>query len=288
MTFIPIPDDDDDDSEWWELDSSESIPAPASRAGVRATAAPVMAAPAAPSRMARGRETADEPAVASARTARPKWVTYAAIAGGVVLGSVAFAVTASLVSGTPKAQPAAGADQPEPEVKAPAPTVAESAQPKPSPASRAEVSGTAAHQTAIDALASAYNDIADGYAQIRDAASILGGEERIARAVERLKAAAQRGRSLPPLQAADRAAFARSSGPPLLRAVDRVILELRRLRATPGIKSNFDRLIDAYIQARREIDREIQGISSGPPNPAGTGPGVPRPPGPRGRLRGRR
>ncbi len=247
------------------------------------------------SRTARGWQAAEEPAVATTRTGRPQWVTYAAIASGVFLGLIGFAVTASLLSGTPKAQPTPVADGSEPEADAPAPTVAESAQPKPSAASSTEESGTAAHQAAIDDLASAYNDIADGYAQIRDAASIRGGEERIARAVERLKAAAQRGRNLLPLQAAERAAFARSSGPPLLRAVDRVIQELRRLKATPGIKSDFNRLIDAYTRARQEIDREIQGNSAGPTAhtgpvarpPAPNGPRLGRP-GPRGRPRGRR
>ncbi len=273
MTFLPSPNPDDGDSEWWELDSSESIPATSARSGLRAIAAPVMAAPAASSRMARGREAVEEPAVAPPTTGRPKWVIYAAIAGVVLFGLIAFAITASLVSDNPKAQPTSVADQPESDEKAPAPKVAESTQSEPDAESSEEESSTAEHQAAIDALAGAYNDLADGYAQIRDAASIAGGEERIARAVERLKAAAQRGRSLPSLTAGERATFARTSGPPLLHAVDRVIQELHRLRATPGIKSDFDRLIDSYTQARREIDREIQGISSGPTHPAGPAPG---------------
>ena len=210
---------------------------------------------------------------------------YAAISSGVLIGAISLAVTYSLVSkaSSPGQKPIA--DPPKPEEKAPAPILARSAEPQPGAASSAEVSGTAAHQAAIDALASAYNDIADGYAQIRDAASIPGGEERIARAVERLKAAAQRGRSLPSLQADERAAFARSSGPPLLRAVDRVIQELRRLESTRGIKSDFDRLIDAYTRTRQEIDREIQGPGTGSGRPPRFGR-PPAPSGPRGRLRG--
>jgi hypothetical protein len=295
MTFVPVADpDEDDDPEWWELDSSESIPATAARPGLRTTATPVMA-PAAPARAALGRDALAEPAVASAEPRRPRWVTYAAIAVSAVIGGITYAVTSSFVSTALRSKPTTVADQPRSGGESPASTVAESASPQLGPVSGGEASGTAAHQAVIDTLAAAYNDIADGYARIRDAASIPLGEERVAHAVERLKSAAESGRSLPPLEPAERAAFARSSGPPLLRAVDRVIGELRRLKATPGLKSNFARLIDAYTRTRQEIDREIQGNPSGPPAQFGPGPrpqpsNIPRPGpmGPRGRLRGRR
>ncbi len=231
MTFIPIPDQDDDDPEWWEVDSSEAMPAISARAGLQATATPVMA-PAAPASPVRTGDAVRETAAAKPR--RPQWVTHAVIAGGVISGAFSFAVAYTVVSNALRSNRPSVADGAKPGVKGPALAVAESTQSQPGPASSATASGTAAHQAVLDALASAYNDIADGYAQIRDPASIPGGEARISRAVERLKAAAQHGRSLTPLEADERTAFARSSGPPLLRAIDRVLQELRRTQGDPG------------------------------------------------------
>jgi hypothetical protein len=143
-----------------------------------------------------------------------------------------------------------------------------------------EVSAIGPHQAAVDDLTRAYNDIADGYGRIHDAASIAHGQELISRGIEQLKSSAQRGRSLAPLSAADRSILTTSKGPELLRAVDRVIRELQRLKAMQGLKSDFDRLIAAYIQVRQEIDREIQG-SGAPPSSVGGPPGLSPPPAPR-------
>jgi hypothetical protein len=55
----------------------------------------------------------------------------------------------------------------------------------------------------------------------------------------------------------------RETGPPLLQAVDRVIGELRRLRATPGARSDFDRLIDGYTRTREDIQREVDQPGAG-------------------------
>ena len=186
----------------------------------------------------------------------------------------------SFLNGGSNPQEKAVADQPEAGSSAPPEPVAE---PKPDTDTTTDtgsatiVNGPEAHQAVIDNLTRAYNDIAEGYAQIGDAASIPRGEERITRGVERLKAAAQRGRSLPPLQPDEHAALTGSSGPSLLEAVDRVIQQLRRLKATPGIQSDFDRLIDAYTRTRQGIEREIQGSGTGPAQ----GSQFRQPPGPR-------
>lgn len=119
-----------------------------------------------------------------------------------------------------------------------------------------------------------------------------GGTDRPG--VDQLKAAAERGRTLPPLQPDEHAVLTGSKGPSLLQAVDRVIEQLRRLKATPGIKSDFDRVIDAYTRARQAIDREMQGPATGraqTPNfgwPPAPFPQRGLPPGPQRRLRGRR
>jgi hypothetical protein len=42
-----------------------------------------------------------------------------------------------------------------------------------------------------------------------------------------------------------------------LSAVDRVIGELERLKSTPGLKSDFDRLKSAYTKVRQEIQEQI-------------------------------
>jgi hypothetical protein len=113
------------------------------------------------------------------------------------------------------------------------------------------------HREAVDALVRAYNAIADGYARIRDMNSLPDGNGSIARAVDELRSAAQRGRSLPALSPDDREVVIRHGGPALLGAIDRVLGELRRLKETPGLRSDFDRLIEAYTRARQEVQREI-------------------------------
>ena len=76
------------------------------------------------------------------------------------------------------------------------------------------------------------------------------------------RSAARRGQGLPPLSPPEREALIRQTGPALLQAVDRVLGELRRLKATPGLRSDFDRLIDAYTRdapgdpARGRVSRE--------------------------------
>jgi hypothetical protein len=67
------------------------------------------------------------------------------------------------------------------------------------------------------------------------------------------------GKSRPrvPRQDRDEARLARAGGPPLLHAVERVLGELRRLRATPGLRSDFDGLIAAYTRTREEIQRDV-------------------------------
>jgi hypothetical protein len=190
---------------------------------------------------------------------RPKWVTYAAIAAGVAIGGIAYAITYSLVSGAfgPGSPPVA--DQPGTEPSPAAPPAPLAKAPAPSPGVRPQsITPADQHREAVDALIRAYNDIADGYARIRDADSIPDGRGLISRGVEQLKSAAQRGRGLPPLSPADRAALNRGNGPPLIQAVDRVLGELRRLKATPGLRSDFDRLIEAYTRVRRDIQREIE------------------------------
>ncbi len=293
MTAVPIPDDEDEGADWWELDSSESIPATMARPG-RGAAASLASVAVPAARAGRGLVGTQGPLPATVRPERPKWVTYAAISAGGVVGAIAFWVAYTFVSGGPGPHPTPVADQPSSEANAPPVPVAEVSQPKPDTGSSTIVSGPEAHRAVIDALTRAYNEIADGYSQISDAASIPRGEQRINRGVEQLKAAAARGLGLPPLQPDEHAALTGSKGPSLLQAVDRVIQQLRRLKATPGIKSDFDRLIDAYTRTRQGIEREIQGPGTNPvqgPNfrrPQAPTPPRFAPPGPPRRLRGRR
>ena len=267
ITAVPIP-DDEDDSEFWELDSSESMPA-TGRSG-RSGAASLAIAPALATHPGRGLR---DPLHSSAgsnegKPTHPKWVTYVAIGAAAIVGSIAFAVSYSFVSN-------AMGTRPKPDQDSPRAAIADGSRPEPSVESGPTPAGMAAHQEAIDALIRAYNDIADGYARIGDAISIARGEERITRGVEQLKAAAQRGRGLPPLPAAERAALVAEKGPALIQAVDRVIQQIQRLKATPGLRSDFDRLIDAYTRTRQEIDREMnpQAVQLRVPN-------IPRPPSP--------
>jgi hypothetical protein len=287
VTAVPIPDDEDEDSDWWELDSSESIPATMARSGRGAASLASVAAPAA--RSGRGLVgTQGEPA-ATVKPQRSDWKTYAAVSAGGIVAAIVFGICFFVLSDTlrPQQKPVAV------EANAPPTPVAEGSQPKADTGSSTIVNGPQTHRAAIDDLIRAYNDIADGYAQISDANSIFRSEGRIARGVDQLRAAALHGRSLPPLPPDELAVLTGSKGPALLQAVDRVIQQLRRLKATPGIKSDFDRLIDAYTRARQEIEREIPSSGIGPSQGPNFGrppaPAPPRiaPPGPPRRLRGR-
>jgi hypothetical protein len=271
------------DSGWWELDSSESIPATTDRAGARQprTARAVAAGPSAPSPAGWTRADDDGPVV-TARPVRPKSVVYASIAAGVIVGGIAYAVTYSLVSNAlrpaspsvaepPKDQPGpptpavadatgprSSAPHDQPATPAPPPAVAELAGPKSSAPPSPQPAGPAErHREAVDALIRAYNEIADGYARVRDAGSIPSGNGPISRGVAQLRSAAQRGKNLPPLSPPERQALVRQTGPALLQAVDRVLGELRRLQTTPGLRSDFDRLIAAYTRTRDEIQSEL-------------------------------
>jgi hypothetical protein len=205
----------------------------------------------------------DEPD-AVATPVRSKGAIYASIAAGTIVGVIAFLVTYSLISGALRPAAPTVVEQPKDEPKdapappEPPPAVVKAAEPKPSPPPIARPAGPAIlHREAVDALIRAYNEIADGYARIYDAGSIRAGNAPVSHGVAELKSAAKRGRSLPPLPPPERQALVRQTGPALLDAVDRVIGELRRLQATPGLRSDFDGLIAAYSQMREEIQSEI-------------------------------
>ncbi|MGP0066765.1 MAG: hypothetical protein ACLQGP_24640 [Isosphaeraceae bacterium] len=293
ITAVPIPDDEHDDPEWWDLDSSESIPATMARPGRGAAVA--LASRPASALSTRSLSGLPERSASAVKPQDSKWLTYVGISVGGIVGVILLVIVLSLASGSRSPQPKAVADQPASEATAaPAPVAEEKSEPAPAPAPIRTASGPEAHRAAIVDLTRAYHEIADGYLDVNGPASIPRAEGRIARGVEQLKAAAERGRSLPPLQPSEHAALTASTGPSLLQAVDRVIQQLRRLKANPGIKSDFDRLIDAYTRARQAIEREMQGPGitqpqapnfSRPPIPAPPRIAPPRPP--RG-FRGRR
>jgi hypothetical protein len=233
----------------------------------------VAAGPSAPSPAAWTQADDDGPVV-TARPVRPKSVVYASIAAGVIVGGIAYAITYSLVSNAlrppspPVAEPSnalrlasppvAEPPKDQPAMPTPPPVVADLARPKSNPPPSPQPAGpTQRHREAVDALIRAYNEIADGYARVRDARSIPSGNGPISRGVAQLRTAAQRGKNLPPLSPPERQALVRQTGPALLQAVDRVLGELRRLQATPGLRSDFERLIAAYTRTREEIQGEL-------------------------------
>ncbi len=273
-----------DDSGWWELDSSESIPAPAAvavagrrPAGVGAVAA--SAVPAATDWTKLDDSEAEELDAGPVGSGRPSasasgkdWVRPAAIAGGIVVGSIAFFLAFSLVSGALRsgssgssgsvAPGSPAGDSPIVQNDSDTPPAAKADDPDSAPAAKAAVATSPAasqHREAVDALIRAYNLIAEGYARIHDADSIAAGREQVARGAVQLRASAHRGRGLPALSPAERKALIGQAGPELLAAIDRVLAQLRRLREVQGIRSDFDRLIDAYTQSRHEIQRELDG-----------------------------
>lgn len=291
------------DSEWWALDSSESMPVDAAcfavgtgsgvaasagaapRSGSRwkgaAAAAGAGSVPAATEWTTYGNpdsQPMELPTEAGSASPRPAWMIPAAIAGGVVTvgllgglflltrGSNTPAPASSTVeqalaasSSPPPVAPEASETSPASGTRAVAanpPEAGESLPPRsPEPAAR-----VASHVEAAEALARAYNEIADGYALIRDPDSIEAGREQVAKAVEQLKETAVRGRRLPALSRDERAELFRRGAPALVAAIERVLGELRRLKGTPGIRSDFDRLIDGYTRVRQEIQQDLEGI----------------------------
>ena len=74
------------------------------------------------------------------------------------------------------------------------PAVADAAGPSSSPPPGSQPNEAAdRHREAVNALIRAYNEIADGYARIRDAGSIPSGNAPISQGVAQLRSAAQRG-----------------------------------------------------------------------------------------------
>ncbi len=269
------------DSGWWELDSSEAIPAPPARAGGGRAAAAVAAVP-----PASGWTTYESPEYAlerptrPSRPPRPAWVTPAAIGGGVLLGVVAIAIIFTLVSRTsgPASAPPV-ADQPAPESNAAPPeSVADTSGPSSRSAPEPRRTAVEQHREAVDALIRAYNEIAEGYARIRDADSIRQGSEQVTRASERLKSSAQRGRTLPALPPSARQELASQTGVRLLEAVDRVLAELQRLKATPGLRLRL-RPPDRRIYKDATGDSARDGTSLRPGGSLPTAPPAGLPPG---------
>ncbi|MHB1562404.1 MAG: hypothetical protein ACYC61_33605, partial [Isosphaeraceae bacterium] len=262
------------DSGWWELDSSDAIPVPLAVATAGGRRPAVVAAVPAATDWATVDETSvgDDDLIelagarASSSSSQRKWVKPAALAAGVVVGSIAFVVMYILVSGATRSSLEPDGDPGAPEVAKtaenpappPAPAPPEQADAPPATRSSPAISPAASrHRETVDDLMRAYNQIADGYARIRDTSSIAAGRAQVARGAVQLRASAHRGKTLPALSPAERKALIQQSGPQLLQAIDRVLDELRRLKSTEGIRSDFDRLIDAYTRSREQVQREL-------------------------------
>ncbi len=259
------------DSGWWELDSSESILVPLAAAAVGGRRPAVVAAVPATDWAIVDQSDDDPVGPAGVRTSSSssssdrRWVTPVAIATGVLVGTIAFIAMYTFVSGGTGSAPSADGDPGVPEVAQTAESQAastapagQSGVPEPKAATAATPSPAASrHRETVDDLIRAYNLIADGYSRIRDTHSIAAGRALVARGAVQLRASAHRGKSLPALAVAERKGLIRQTGPSLLQAIDRVLNELRRLRSTDGIRSDFDRLIDAYTRSRQQIQREL-------------------------------
>lgn len=184
-----------------------------------------------------------------------------ALAVGIGVGSVMWVVMYNLVSGAVRSSMDPESNtSPQPD-EAP-PPVAVKTEPKSEPVAESKSPpppspAVSRHRETVDDLIRAYNQIADGYARIRDTHSIAAGRAQVARGAVQLRASAHRGKALPALAPAERKELIQQSGPQLLQAIDRVLDELRRLKATEGIRSEFDRLIDAYTRSREQVQREL-------------------------------
>ncbi len=177
---------------------------------------------------------------------------YAAIGGGVAAAAVAFMLVSWALRPASTPGPEAAKPQESPTAVTEHPPPSPGMNPTPQPSGSVEQ-----HREAVNAIVRAYNDVADAYARVRDAGSLPDGNAAISRAVEQLRSAAQRGRSLLPLSPEDRDVVIRQGGPSLLVAIDRVLGELRRLKETAGLRSDFGRLIDAYTRTRQDVQREL-------------------------------
>lgn len=240
-TTVPAARSSGGDSGYWELDSSESIPATTARpAAARSRPAPVVTAT----------PLDDDDAIVTAAPVRSNGIVWASIGGGGVVGLILILILFKALWGrpTPAREPNPSADPPVVATSGPGPAKPETAVDR--------------HREALDTLVRAYNRIADGYAHIHDARSIADGQTTIQAAVEELRTASQLGQELPTLPPDDRRKLIQQQAPRLIQAVDRVIGELRRLQATSGIRSDFDGLIASYSQRLQEIRGELDASRS--------------------------
>lgn len=251
-----------DDSSLLDLDAPDLMPmaSPRDLGGRRGTLAPAHTTT--PRDAGYGLANGGYATVPTALPARAEpmtWGTYAMIAAAVGASGFAVIMTIALLT-TPK-KPTTVANQPAETIASELATaaIADTAPPDGgSPAAPPRPDGVSMlHREIVDNLARAYNEIADGYASIRDAGTLPEGNAMVARGTKDLRWASDRGKTLPPLPASHRSALVRQAGPSLLRAVDRVLDELRRLRETRGLKGDFDRVLTAYTRTRDAIRREI-------------------------------
>jgi len=98
------------------------------------------------------------------------------------------------------------------------------------------------HAHMLMGLAAAYREMAQGYAAMGKPRSFEEGQARVASASARLSEVARQGQALPKLQPSEKVALGYIGNAQVVAALGQVVQEIGRLKKTPGLQGDFDRL----------------------------------------------
>jgi hypothetical protein len=100
-------------------------------------------------------------------------------------------------------------------------------------------------------------DMSMGYTTMRNPGSLASGQDQVAQASRKLAEAAGRGAALPRLEATEKLVLGDLTENRLKPAVARVLQEINRLKQTPGLQGDLDKMLAAMSQSQRQFDREF-------------------------------
>jgi transcription elongation factor Elf1 len=120
------------------------------------------------------------------------------------------------------------------------------------------------HEQALEEMASAFKEMAQGYASMRKNDHFADAQKEVAQASLKLDQAARKGASLAKLTPGEKLALNHMVNTQLKQVAADAARELNKLKRTPGVQGDFDKLLQAIDQSRRQFDREFGSESPRP------------------------
>jgi transcription elongation factor Elf1 len=115
-----------------------------------------------------------------------------------------------------------------------------------------------AHEQALEEMAKAFVEMVQGCITMRNfPGRFAAGQKEVAQAFEKLDQSARKGASLAKLDPAEKLVLSDIVNIRLKQYAARAAQELNQLRQTPGAESEFDKMLEAINQFRRQFDREF-------------------------------